>query len=321
MNVNSSQAAARDVWTLMQVFLADSRFSFLATHALAIWTESYGGHYGPVFAAYLLSQNTANAGIHLNPKTLGIGNGLTDANSQYPSYPSYAALNPYHELVPAATQAAAQAQLFNPGGCQSQITACNNGGTDAVCEAAQLFCNGVVMGPCLVPWNGDYVIDPATPSDNYPPPIENYLASIASQVGAEVEFTQTSTVVYDAFLSTGDWVRSALPDLITVVDAGIRVNFYAGDADYLCNYLAGADSLTVGKSLAEQPHEPYYVGGFLAGLSKGVDNVSYLRVFRAGHEVPAYGNGSSRVGEVAWQMYVQVTEGGGLLYSTNAPLR
>jgi hypothetical protein len=42
----------------------------------------YGGHYGPVFAAYFLSQNAAIAagtinGITLNLKTLGIGDGFT----------------------------------------------------------------------------------------------------------------------------------------------------------------------------------------------------------------------------------------------------
>jgi carboxypeptidase C (cathepsin A) len=44
--------------------------------------SSYGGHYGPVFAAHFLSQNAAIAagtitGIHLNLHVLGIGNGLT----------------------------------------------------------------------------------------------------------------------------------------------------------------------------------------------------------------------------------------------------
>lgn len=42
----------------------------------------YGGHFGPIFANYFLSQNAAIkggtvAGLPLNLKTLGIGNGLT----------------------------------------------------------------------------------------------------------------------------------------------------------------------------------------------------------------------------------------------------
>lgn len=43
---------------------------------------SYGGHYGPTFAAYFLDQNAAIAngtktGIPINLKYLGVGDGLT----------------------------------------------------------------------------------------------------------------------------------------------------------------------------------------------------------------------------------------------------
>jgi carboxypeptidase C (cathepsin A) len=99
-SVGTSEEAATDVWKFLQIFLADSRFAHLAANDLAIWTEScvsifylyvvkrpskqcrYGGHYGPNFASYFLSQNAAIAagtatGLTLNLKTLGIGNGLT----------------------------------------------------------------------------------------------------------------------------------------------------------------------------------------------------------------------------------------------------
>jgi carboxypeptidase C (cathepsin A) len=108
-SVGTSQEAAADVWTFLQIFLADSKFSHLAANDLAIWTEScvvcfsscfsslrhvptrYGGHFGPIFASYFLSQNAAikagtATGANLNLKTLGIGNGLTDGLSQYPGY-------------------------------------------------------------------------------------------------------------------------------------------------------------------------------------------------------------------------------------------
>lgn len=42
-DVGTSEAAAADVWTFMQIFLKDSRFSKYANTSLAIWTESYGG--------------------------------------------------------------------------------------------------------------------------------------------------------------------------------------------------------------------------------------------------------------------------------------
>jgi hypothetical protein len=39
-SVGSSQDAAADIWSFLQIFLKDSRFSKLATNDLAIWTES-----------------------------------------------------------------------------------------------------------------------------------------------------------------------------------------------------------------------------------------------------------------------------------------
>ena len=53
MNVGTSQEAASDFWKFLQIFLADSRFSKYQKNDFAIWTESYGGLYGPTFAAYV----------------------------------------------------------------------------------------------------------------------------------------------------------------------------------------------------------------------------------------------------------------------------
>jgi hypothetical protein len=36
--------------------------------------------------------------------------------------------------------------------------------------------------------------------------------------------------VYNNFAATGDWMRSALPALESVIDAGVRVLLYNGDA-------------------------------------------------------------------------------------------
>jgi carboxypeptidase C (cathepsin A) len=41
LDVDTSQAAASDVWNFIQIFLSDSRFSNLTSRPLAIWTESY----------------------------------------------------------------------------------------------------------------------------------------------------------------------------------------------------------------------------------------------------------------------------------------
>jgi carboxypeptidase C (cathepsin A) len=127
LKVGTSLAAAEDVWTFLQIFLSDKRFTHLRFNKLALWTESYGGHYGPTFAAYFLRQNLAILegkvkGIPLNLQVLGIGDGLTNPLIQYPGYISYAGNNPYHPLVSQAVIDAANVSWTTPvTGCRDMV--------------------------------------------------------------------------------------------------------------------------------------------------------------------------------------------------------
>ena len=65
-----------------------------------LWTESYGGHYGPSFFNYFYEQNQLIAngsisGTELVFDTLGIGNGILDLYTQAPYYPEFAVNNTY----------------------------------------------------------------------------------------------------------------------------------------------------------------------------------------------------------------------------------
>jgi carboxypeptidase C (cathepsin A) len=111
---------------MLQIWFADPKFSKYATRDFAIWTESYGGHYGPTIASYFLDQNAAIAagtitGVKINLKVLSVGNGLTDPYSQYPGYVKYAMSNPYQPLVSASTITSANNSLYQTGGCLSQV--------------------------------------------------------------------------------------------------------------------------------------------------------------------------------------------------------
>ncbi|KAJ7075065.1 serine carboxypeptidase [Mycena belliarum] len=313
LSVGTSQAAAADVWTFLQIFLKDSRFSNLAANDLAIWTESYGGHYGPTFAAYFLSQNTAIAagtvsGVHLNLKTLGVGDGLTDPISQYPGYITYAGSNLTTHSSP---QVLSRAQILRgtqrlPGA--RLITACNNAGSNSVCSAAQSFCNNNILSPLVGSFDVYYV--PSGSDDPYPPDISSYLASIRTKVGGEVTWQETNGQVYDNFATTGDWMRSSLPDLELVINSGVRVLIYDGDADYILNF-NGVEAMIASlntKFSAEfnkQAFSPFKVNSLLAGQFKTTGTFSYVRIYGAGHEVPAYKNGTLAVGQAAFQFFTQ----------------
>jgi carboxypeptidase C (cathepsin A) len=99
-----------------------------ANNTVHIATESYGGPYGPIFASYIQSQNTLIAnktpGLDtakaINLKSLIIGNGFYDFQTQYPAYYNFTVfpgntsdVSPYNAIL--------QAKLFNnvygKGGC------------------------------------------------------------------------------------------------------------------------------------------------------------------------------------------------------------
>jgi len=63
----------------------------------SIWTESYGGHYGPTFSDFFEKQNQGiangnidHSAVPLRLETLGIVNGCTDVLTQVPFYPQMA---------------------------------------------------------------------------------------------------------------------------------------------------------------------------------------------------------------------------------------
>ncbi|KAG7088981.1 hypothetical protein E1B28_012927 [Marasmius oreades] len=314
LNVGTSQEAAADVWKFLQIFLKDKRFSNLVGRELAIWTESYGGHYGPTFAAYFLSQNAAIAsgkisGIPLNLKALGVGDGLTDPLVQYPGYIAYAASNPYHPLVSESVITQANTSWTQHNGCRDQITACNNGGSDSVCSSAQSFCNSRILDPLVGPFDVYYIL--ARDPDPYPPSITSYLNSIRTRVGGEVTWRSSNSQVFNNFAKTGDWMRNSRPDLETVINAGVRVIVYDGDADYILNFngveaMVDALNTKFSATYKTQVFQPYTVHGQLAGQFKNAGTFSYVRIYGAGHEVPAYKFGSLATGEAAFQMFSQI---------------
>ncbi|KAF5374179.1 hypothetical protein D9615_008862 [Tricholomella constricta] len=314
LKVGTSQQAAADVWTFMQIFLSDPRFAKYQTNNLAIWTESYGGHYGPTFAAHFLAQNSAIAagtvqGLNLNLKVLGIGDGLTDPLAQYPGYIIYAGTNPYHPLVSGTVIAHANSSWTASNGCRTQITACYNGGSNSVCSAAQSYCNNNILSPLAGIYDVYYVL--ATNPDPYPPDITSYLKSVASKIGAEVTWQITNRNVYNNFAATGDWMRNSAPDLETVINAGVRTIVFDGDADYILNFNgveAMVDKLnTKFTSLyQQQAFATYKVAGQTAGQFKNAGTFSYIRIYGAGHEVPAYKFGNLATGQAAAQMFNQI---------------
>ena len=131
-------SAAPYVWTLLQAFYA--QFPQYQNRQFGLWTESYGGHYGPEFAEYFEEQNAAIAagtitGDKINLIALGINNGFVHTKSNSRScFSQLSQLVRPHNSIQSLRRLLIEQHLqtsnlkiniqFRPGSLQQQLPAC-----------------------------------------------------------------------------------------------------------------------------------------------------------------------------------------------------
>lgn len=285
---------------------------------VSLFVESYGGQYGPVFAYYLEQMNemrangtvNSNNTLEISLASLGIVNGLIDAKIQFGLDPKFAANNTY------GIAGISQLSMYNtmtafdePGGCSDMVNQCRAGqsmntygddtGVDYICAAAIDQCiaiqNAYASSGLSV-----YDIRQEVPS---PFPSESYLEYVNSgqvmqSLGVQVNYTESSNAVYSNFAATGDEVSYVLPDLAALLAMNVRVALIYGDADYICNWFGGeAVSLALAQ-IGPTPYPVYFPGAgyaelvvnstYVGGEVRQFGNLSFTRVYDAGHQVPAY---------------------------------
>lgn len=297
--VSSTVTAAPFVWTFLQAFYA--AFPQYKSRDFGIFTESYGGHYGPQFASYIQSQNAKIAagtatGEPINLVALGINNGWIDATLQYPAYVDFAANNSYRRII-TSSEYRSYMSAFNSR-CLPQLRRCTaTTGQNSQCTAADDACYSAIFDPLTA--EADFnVYDIRAPS-NDPNPPQTYVRylqtrSVMTAIGAQTTYQECPDAPYQKFVATGDDVRSFLSVLSSVVQSNVTVLLWAGDADFVCNWvgcLAAANAVQYSGSsaFASKAVTPYKVGGVTKGVYKTVGNLSWLKVYNAGHEVPFYG--------------------------------
>ncbi len=96
-----------------------------------------------------------------------------------------------------------------------------------------------------------------------------------------------------ALLTKSPDARPFLNTLSDVVKSGINVLIWAGDADWICNWMGVFDvanqiSYAQTSTFANAPLVDYKVSGVAKGQYKVAGNLNFLRVYGAGHEVPYY---------------------------------
>jgi len=312
--IDTTDLAAVAAWHVLQGFLGalpqlDAEIG--SNKEFNLWTESYGGHYGPSFFNYFNDQNKLISngtipGVKLDFNTLGIGNGIIDEAIQAPHYPEFAVNNTYGiKAVNDTVYNYMKFALNMRGGCLDLVDSCRqaretgqeNLATQTICSEAQDMCRDNVEGP-YYSYSGRGTYDIRHPQDDPTPPeyFPDFLnmAEVQNALGVSVNYTESNDDIYYAFQATGDFVyNSFLKDLEGLLAQGLRVSLFYGDADYICNWFGGqaislALNYTHSKEFAAAGYEPFTVDGTEYGEVRQYGNLSFLRIYEAGHEVPYY---------------------------------
>ena len=358
---NTTEIAGMAIWHMLQGFLGafpEYGPNSSTTMGVHLFAESYGGKYGPAFASIWEEQNlrrsngTLSRGgtIEIKLASLGIVNGCVDDLIQAPFYPAMAVNNTYGLSAINPTRARlASASFSSEGGCADLIRQCRTAvksqdpGNEEdvavvnnICSHAYSSCSTNVIEPYFDAGRSIYDIAHYLPDPFPPSTYLEYLntASVQAAIGSPVNFTQTNQQVISAFTSTGDYERNDLiPEIAKLLKAGIRVGFMYGDRDYICNWLGGeAISLAVAAATSpsyasifpESGYAPIIVNtSYIGGVVRQYGNLSFSRIYDAGHSVPAYQP------ETAFQVFARIMTGTSVstgeiinhsLYNTTGPL-
>lgn len=296
---NSTKSGKDTYWRALQGFIgAFPQYSSNGIHSV---TESYGGQYGTVYNAYVQKQNALLAegslkepnAHHIDLRSVMIGNGWFDPIVQYAAYYNFTVWpgNTYDYRPYSADQ---EKQLYNAmfgkGNCRDMLLQCKRLGLDEVCRDADNYCASEVEYR-IDKYRDEYDIREeayAFPYWFYPDYLN--LKKVQQAIGAFVNYTENSRTITNTFSATGDDGREngAVKDLHNLVEQGVYVLEYAGDADYICNWIGGervselVDAPGFGEAGYTNISTP---DGVVHGQVKQSANFAFARIYEAGHSV------------------------------------
>ncbi|CAK7891269.1 carboxypeptidase Y [[Candida] anglica] len=290
-SVTDTVAAGKDVYAFLELFFKQFP-QYNKNQKFHIAGESYAGHYIPVFATEILSHDDRSFDL----ASVLIGNGLTDPLTQYKYYEPMACGEGGEPSVLEPEEC--EAMLDSTPRCLSLIESCYETGSVWSCVPATIYCNNGQMGPYQKTGRNVYDIRTMCEGSSlcykgleY---IDSYLneKEVQEKIGAEVEEYQSCNFdVNRNFMFAGDWMKPYHKAVIELLEKGLPVLIYAGDKDFICNWLgnqAWANDLDWSghDEFAKQPVRKWKAGKTHAGDVKNYENFTFLRVFGAGHMVP-----------------------------------
>lgn len=269
---------------------------------LYISGESYGGHWVPSVAHRVMQGGAAAAPL----KGILVGNGLVDPEEQYKWYADMAKDGGKSEggslakgvIESKITQGIMRAAI---GPCTSLIKTCNNPNATfrgTACASAFITCNEGEQTPYTLTGYNPY--DMRIKCEKRPlcydfSSVETYLNNpdVQKAIGASKKWKSCNLVVNKAYQN--DFMKNYHTKVADLLHGGIRVMIYAGDVDFICNWL-GNKKWTLALEWDKKADfnaaedKPYMLNARVdaqpIGRIRTAGNFHFVQVYQAGHMVP-----------------------------------
>mmetsp|Transcript_25291 Transcript_25291/g.53297 ORF Transcript_25291/g.53297 Transcript_25291/m.53297 type:complete len:578 (+) Transcript_25291:125-1858(+) len=313
-NDSGEEMVGEDAYYFFQAFMQEH--PEYAKNPLYIVGESYGGHYVPAIAHRIWkgNQKLCDKCVPLNYAGLAIGNGLTAPEQQYPWYPEMVWDNSHGIKV--VDEGVYNAMKEAVGPCTKLIHQCNQGDNTIdsfACQAAFVTCNLGLTSPYQATGLNPYDIRKKC---EVPPlcydfsNVKNWLNLESTKKALGVDETHSHRWEACNFGINGkfrtDWMKDFSGYVKDLLEAGFPALIYAGDVDFICNYLGNQawtkdlDWAHKGDFDAAGTHD----WGNGAGVARTSSGLTFLQIVDGGHMVP------SDQPEVALEMLKTFLSGG-----------
>ena len=235
---NEKEVAHDMFWFIQDLFKAHGWLS----QELFVFGESYGGHFAPATAHRVWLGNQNKEGSPINLAGLAIGNGLVDPVIQYQYYAELAYTWCKEKLgTPCVSETTYNSMVSSIPSCLKFIESCHANNTFA-CMLARMTCNGNELAPYQQ--TGRNVYDIRKECTHEPLCYDFSKANSfmnradvqdALNVKGPVTWQSCNMDVNQGF--GVDWFQEFATQIPALLASDIRVMVYAGDVDFICNWL------------------------------------------------------------------------------------
>ncbi|CAG8768080.1 36963_t:CDS:2, partial [Racocetra persica] len=300
--VNVTSSAADDVYAFLQLWFHHfPNYKRLDFH---IAGESYAGHFIPAIAAKIHNNNKISNFPHINLESILIGNALLNPLVQLKQYPDMACNTPNLRVI--SNHTCDQMRQRFPI-CASEIQKCYDSKDTGTCKNATFVCYTIMIQPYMNNHKKRSLYDMRRRCDDgkycysEAGDFENFcnIEEVKTQLGVDPSFgfAACNFLAPLNFAASGD-VALRFDQLIPpLLESKIRVLIYAGDVDYLLNWLgnkawvkelgwSGKKGFNEAKVTPWITKKTIYDPARHAGDVKTYKELTFLRIFEAGHMPP-----------------------------------